>query len=275
MAEVLGVSETVVRFGSFAAVFAVMAIAEAARPRRVRNFPRSRRWVTNLGIVALDSLFIRLLFPLVAVGAAEIASARSIGLLNQIDLPPLVEGLIAVVLLDMAIYWQHVIFHKVPVLWRLHMVHHADPDFDVTTALRFHPIEIGLSMLLKIALVFLIGPSAVAVVVFEVVLNGMAMFNHANARLPAGLDRVLRLVVVTPDMHRVHHSTIQPETDSNYGFNLSIWDRVFGSYVGQPRGGHEGMAIGLDDFPGEAPTGIGWALAAPFTASRTGSKPAQ
>ncbi len=269
----LGFSETAVRLAAFIGVFAVMASLEMRAPRRPRRFGRERRWPTNLGIVVLDSLFVRLVFPIVAVGAAIDAEARNVGLFALTELPRWLEGLIAVVVLDLAIYAQHVVFHKVPVLWRLHLVHHADPDFDVSTALRFHPIEIGLSMVFKIVLVYALGAPVLAVFIFEVVLNAMAMFNHANVFLPLKLDGVLRRLVVTPDMHRVHHSTIPVETDSNYGFNLSLWDRLFGTYRAAPRGGHAEMAIGLLDYPGTAPTRLDWALLVPFRL-KTGRAPA-
>ena len=252
------------RFGLFVAVLLAMAVAEAVLPRRERSHPRLRRWPTNLGMALIDSLVVRFLFPVVAVGTAAFADARSWGLLGAVALPLWLEVLIAVVVLDLAIYAQHVAMHKVPVLWRLHRVHHADPDLDVTTGIRFHPIEIALSMLYKMALVLILGPTAFAVFLFEAVLNAMSLATHANLRLPLGLDRALRLVFVTPDMHRVHHSVERIETDSNYGFNLSVWDRLFRTYRPQPRAGHRGMTIGLPEYRTDAPTRLGWSLMLPF-----------
>ena len=248
MAESLLDQEPGIRLGVFAGVFVLMAVLEALAPRRPLGAPRSRRWVSNLAIVVLDTLAIRLLFPLLAVGMALLAQQRGWGLFNSLAVPAPVAILACVLLLDLAIYAQHRMFHLVPVFWRLHRMHHADTDFDVTTALRFHPLEIILSMVLKLALVALLGAPALAVLIFEILLNATAMFNHANLRLPLPLDRILRIFIVTPDMHRVHHSTRREETDSNYGFNLSLWDRLFKSYRAQPALGHDKMVIGLTDF---------------------------
>ena len=241
-------SETAIRLGLFLGVFAVMALWEWRRPRRALTVPRLGRWASNLGLVTLNTLLLRVAFPAAAVGMALAAEAHAVGLLNQVGLPFWAEAAIAIVALDLAIYLQHVLFHAVPVLWRLHRVHHADLDFDVTTGARFHPIEILLSMFIKFAAILVLGPSPEAVVVFEVLLNTTAMFNHANVRLPERLDRMLRLVVVTPDMHRVHHSVEDDETNSNFGFNLPWWDRFFGTYRAQPCGGHEGMTIGIRGY---------------------------
>lgn len=265
-------SEVTWRLATFAGVFLAMAAFEMALPRRGLVLGRGRRWVTNLAIVVLDSVCVRVLFPTAAVGVAMWAQSRGFGLFHLAGLASATAGLVGFLVLDFAIWAQHLAAHKIPLLWRVHRVHHADRDIDVTTALRFHPIEIVLSMLFKIAVVALLGIPAMAVFVFEVVLNGMAMFNHANIRLPLALDRVLRLVVVTPDMHRVHHSIIHRETDSNYGFNLSVWDRIFRTYVAQPREGHDGMTIGLAEHQGEEPARLGWALALPFRPLRRGSK---
>ena len=230
-----------------------MAGLEAALPRRRRSFGRLRRWPNNLGVVVVDTLVLRLVFPTAAVGVALAAEARGIGLISWLGLPQPLAVLLAVLLLDLAIYLQHVLFHAVPALWRLHRMHHADLDFDVTTGLRFHPVEILLSMVIKLMVVVALGAPAVAVLVFEVLLNATSMFNHANLRLPAWLDRALRLVLVTPDMHRVHHSVLPRETNSNFGFNLALWDRLFGTYRAQPAAGHEAMTIGIEQFrdPGE------------------------
>lgn len=252
------------RLAAFAGLLALFAFVEALRPRRRRNHARWRRWPVNLGIVLIDSLVLRIAFPLLAVGVAAWAETRNLGLLALFDLPAWLAIALSLLVLDCAIYWQHRLFHEVPLFWRMHRMHHCDQDIDVTTALRFHPLEIVLSMLIKMAIVVALGAPPAAVVLFEVVLNGTAMFNHANARLPAGLDRLLRLVVVTPDMHRVHHSVRGEETDSNYGFNLPWWDRLFGSYRDQPADGHDGMTIGLSAYRDDAPTRLGWLLALPF-----------
>jgi sterol desaturase/sphingolipid hydroxylase (fatty acid hydroxylase superfamily) len=241
--------EMAVRVVAFAGVLGLMLAWERLRPRRLRSArDRLQRWRANLGLVAIDAIAVRLIFPVAAVGAAALAEARGWGLLNALDLPAWLSFAVALVVLDLAIYAQHVAFHKVPALWRLHRVHHSDVDLDATTGLRFHPVEIVLSMAFKVALVLALGAPAVAVVVFEVGLNALAMFNHANVRLPLRVDRVLRRLIVTPDMHRVHHSIHRDETDSNYGFNLSLWDRLFRTYRAQPRDGHEAMSIGLDVF---------------------------
>jgi sterol desaturase/sphingolipid hydroxylase (fatty acid hydroxylase superfamily) len=240
--------EPLIRLGAFFGVFALMAAWEVLAPRRALTVSRTVRWANNLGLVALNTVLLRLVFPTAAVGTALLAEAQGWGLLNRLELPPSVVVPLAVVALDFAIYLQHVMFHAVPALWRLHRVHHADLDFDLTTGARFHPIEIGLSMLIKLAVVVLLGAPALAVLLFEVLLNATAMFNHANVRLPEALDRILRWFVVTPDMHRVHHSVEDDETNSNFGFNLPWWDRLLGTYRAQPRGGHQGMTIGIRTY---------------------------
>ncbi|MDX2287322.1 MAG: sterol desaturase family protein [Hyphomicrobiaceae bacterium] len=261
-------SEPVLRLSIFLGILGTMALLEVLAPRRALSQPRSSRWLTNFSIVALDSLLVRLMgalaVPLAAVAAALYAEANGLGLLNLTDWPWWIELLIALVVLDLAIWFQHVASHKVPLFWRLHRMHHADVDIDVSTAIRFHPIEIGLSMIWKIVCVLALGPSAAAVVAFEVILNACAMFNHANVRLPLWLDRVVRLAIVTPDMHRVHHSVHRHEHDSNYGFNLSIWDRLFGTYTPQPKDGHDGMTIGLLPYQTAEPTKLWWSLSLPF-----------
>lgn len=261
-------SEAALRLGVFLAVFVVMAAAEALRPKRQLTHSKGRRWLTNMSIVALDSFVVRLMgalaIPLVAVAAAFYAARQGWGLFNWLDWPVWLEWLAAILILDLAIWFQHLVSHKVPVLWRLHRMHHADVDIDVTTAIRFHPIEIALSMLWKIVCVVALGAAPEAVILFEIILNGCAMFNHANVALPQGVDRVLRLFIVTPDMHRVHHSVIRREHDSNYGFNLSVWDRLFGTYTPQPEKGHDGMTIGLTPYQSEDPTRLGWSLLLPF-----------
>lgn len=242
-----------------------MALWELASPRRPLTTSKTRRWVTNLGIVALDTVLARLIFQVAAVGVALIAADKGWGLFNGLNWPVWLEVLLTVVLLDFAIYIQHVLFHAIPVLWRLHMVHHADLDYDVTTGARFHPIEILLSVGIKMGVVILLGAPAAGVVAFEVILNATAMFNHSNVKIPTGLDSLLRLFVVTPDMHRVHHSDIPNETNSNYGFNLPWWDRLMGTYTAQPSQGHDGMTIGLRQFRDPKKLGLLGVLALPFT----------
>ena len=240
--------EPYIRLAAFAGVFAVMALWEVLGPRRKQAVGRGWRWPNNLGVVVVDVLLVRILFPTTAVGLALIAEARGFGLFNVAGLPMWVGLLASVVILDFAIYLQHVLFHAVPALWRLHRMHHADLDIDVTTGVRFHPIEILISLLIKIAAILALGIPVVAVILFEVVLNVTSMFNHSNVSMPAWLDRALRLIVVTPDMHRVHHSILRRETDSNFGFNLPWWDRLFGTYRAQPAEGHERMTIGIERF---------------------------
>ncbi len=240
--------ETAIRLGFFFGIFLLMAVWEILAPRRALTQPKGLRWLNNIGLVVLNTVLLRLLFPLAAVGIAIHAGAQQWGLLNQVDIPGWLAVPFAVVVLDAAIYMQHLMFHAVPVFWRLHRVHHADLDFDVTTGARFHPIEIVLSMLIKFAVIVLLGPPVLAVVIFEVLLNGTSMFNHANVRIPLAVDRLVRLLIVTPDMHRVHHSHRQHETNSNFGFNLSVWDRLFGTYRDQPQDGHKDMIIGIDTW---------------------------
>jgi sterol desaturase/sphingolipid hydroxylase (fatty acid hydroxylase superfamily) len=257
-------SEHAVRLAAFAAVFAVMAAWEVMAPRRPLSVGRTPRWPANLGIVAIDAVLVRVLIPTAAVGMAIIASERGWGLFNITPWPRWLEAVLGFLILDLVIYAQHVAFHKVPWLWRLHRMHHADLEIDVSTGLRFHPIEILLSMLLKMAAVVLLGIPALAVVVFEVVLNATSLFNHSNAAMPSWLDRIVRFVVVTPDMHRVHHSILRRETDSNYGFNLPWWDRLFGTYRPEPEQGHDGMMIGLPAFRDPSELRIDRLLTQPF-----------
>ncbi len=264
MPEFISANEPAIRIGCFLGIFAAVALWELAAPRRALSQPRWLRWYANIGIVVFNTVAVRLIFPLVPVALAVIAADRGWGFLNLVALPLWLEIVIAVLVLDLVIYLQHVMFHAVPALWRLHRMHHADLDFDVTTGSRFHPFEIILSVLLKLAAVVVLGPPAVAVVVFEVLLNGTSMFNHGNLRLPPGLDRVLRWAIVTPDMHRVHHSDIPAETNSNFGFNLPWWDRLFGTYRAQPGLGHEAMTIGLDAFRDGAELHLHNMLVQPF-----------
>ena len=241
-------TEPQLRLIVFLGVLVAMALWELAAPRRRQEIPRVIRWTNNLGLVVIDTIVLRLSFPILAVGLAVIAQDRGWGLFNIFEAPGWVAVLVSIVILDLVIYLQHVMFHAVPMLWRLHRMHHADLEFDVTTGLRFHPVEILLSMGIKLAVVMALGPPAVAVLIFEVLLNATAMFNHSNVRLPTFVDRVLRLIVVTPDMHRVHHSIRPEETNSNFGFNLPWWDRLLGTYKAQPKAGHEGMSIGIEQF---------------------------
>jgi len=248
MNDFIATHESTIRLGFFLGVFALMALWELLAPRRVLTQSKPARWFNNIALVVLNTVLLRIVFPTAAVGMAGHAALQQWGLFNQIAVPAPVAVVASIIVLDAAIYLQHVMFHAVPVFWRLHRVHHADLDFDVTTGSRFHPVEILLSMLIKFAVIILLGPPLLAVVLFEILLNAMAMFNHSNVRMPPALDALLRLFVVTPDMHRVHHSHHDDEANSNFGFNLSVWDRVFGTYRAQPRDGHAGMVIGIDTF---------------------------
>jgi len=236
------------RLAAFASVFAAMVAWEQLAPRRSAGTPRRERWPTNVGVFLVGAILVRALFPAAAAGAALLAATWAWGLLRVLALPAAVELVVAVVLLDFAVWAQHVVFHAVPALWRLHRMHHTDTDFDVTTGLRFHPLELVASMLIKFGAVAVIGAPVTAVLLFEVLLNASSMFNHGNVRMPLRLDRSLRWLIVTPDMHRVHHSWHPRETNANFGFMLSCWDRLFGTYVPQPRDGHAAMTIGLQDF---------------------------
>lgn len=240
-------AEPTLRLGAFVGVLAAMMLWEWLAPRRALLIGR-RRWFANLGIVVLDTAIVRLLFPLAGAGMALFAAREGWGLFNYYPVPAWLAVTLSVLILDLAIYLQHVMMHAVPALWRLHRMHHADLDFDVTTGGRFHPIEIVLSMGLKFGVIVAIGAPVVAVVLFEVLLNASSMFNHSNVRMPVALDRWLRRLIVTPDMHRVHHSIESNETNSNFGFNLPWWDRLFGTYAAQPRAGHEQMTIGIRTF---------------------------
>src|ERR1700730_9641759 len=237
-----------IRLGISATVFAAMAGWEILAPRRSQAIGRWVRWPDNLGVVIIDTILLRLLFPAAAVGAALGGEELRWGLLNNLPLPPWIAVIAAVIVLDLAIYFQHVLFHAVPALWRLHRMHHADLEVDVTTCVRSHPVEILFSMVIKLGVVLALGAPALAVLIFEVLLNATSMFNHGNVRLPQPTDRILRTIVVTPEMHRVHHSIEPAETNSNFGFNLPWWDRLFGTYRAQPAAGHTGMTIGIDLF---------------------------
>lgn len=258
--------ENQLRLSIFIGVLTLMAILEAILPKRTRTQSRKSRWVTNFSLVVINSLVLKLLGPITAVLAANYALSNGWGLLNlfSIPLPLILQIVLGVVLLDLAIYAQHVASHHVPMLWRFHKVHHADRDIDVTTGIRFHPIEAALSMVYKCVIILLLGPLALSVVAFEIILNASAMFNHANMTLPKRLDAILRLFIVTPDMHRVHHSVIPAETNSNYGFFLPFWDRLFKTYIEQPEEGHDGMTIGLNEFQSDNPSKLPWVITIPF-----------
>ena len=254
-------TETQIRLTVFLGVLIMMSVLEALFPARDRVQGRTRRWGTNFGLVVIDTLAIRLLFPVIAVGVALWAQTRGWGLLNLIALPTWIKVLLAVIVLDMMIYWQHVAFHRVPLLWRLHKVHHADRDLDASSGLRFHPVEIVMSMVYKMGLVVILGAPVLAVIIFEIVLNACAVFNHANVRLPRWIERPLRLVMVTPALHRIHHSVIERETNTNYGFSVIWWDKIFKSYTDVPEGK---LTLGLNEFQTDAPSGLIWSLIAPF-----------
>jgi len=258
------VNETVLRLSIFAGALILFSSLEALFPRKRRNLPRKARWLTHLGITIIDSLAVRVLGPITAIATAVWASGNGIGVFNIIEWPFWLAVTLAFILLDFAIYVQHIISHRVPLFWRLHKVHHTDRDLDASSAVRFHPLEIILSMIYKCGIVLLIGPAALAVLIFEIVLNASAIFNHANLRLPIWLDKLLRLLIVTPDMHRVHHSVIDRETNRNFGFNFSIWDKLFGTYKAQPEAGHEGMTIGLSEHQSQDPSKLWWSLKLPF-----------
>jgi len=263
--------EVAIRLSFFFGIFTIMGIWEILSPRRTLTASKAIRWGNNIALVFLNSFVLRLLFPAAAVGMAALASQQGWGIFNYFEMPFVIATVVSVIALDFIIYLQHVMVHAVPALWRLHRVHHADPDIDVTTGARFHPIEIILSMLIKFATIMVLGPPVIAVIIFEVLLNATAMFNHSNVKIPVAIDRVLRLFVVTPDMHRVHHSVEDDEANSNFGFNLPWWDRLFGTYRDQPRAGHEHMRIGIHQY--HDPKQISWLpgmLALPFVGKITG-----
>ncbi|MDJ0921249.1 MAG: sterol desaturase family protein [Henriciella sp.] len=266
--NLFGLSEPALRFAAFAIALTLFASLEALAPRRRRNQARLARWTTNTSMLIVATVLVRglsLALPVfAAVEATQIAGARQFGVFHQFVLPLWIEILTAVILLDLAIWFQHLLSHKIPLLWRLHRVHHADRDFDTTTALRFHPFEIALSAVYKFFVVMLLGPALLAVILFEIALNATSLFNHANLNLPRWLDQTLRTLFVTPDMHRVHHSIERDEHDTNYGFCLSVWDRLFRTYTAQPKAGHQGMTIGLADTQSAPTQALGWSLIYPF-----------
>jgi sterol desaturase/sphingolipid hydroxylase (fatty acid hydroxylase superfamily) len=277
-------TETIIRLAFFLGVLGLVAVWEALAPRRRRALGRWTRWPSNLAITALNSLLLGLAVPVTAAGFALLCEQRGWGLLNELDLPRWLAIVLGVLVLDLVIYLQHVLFHAVPALWRLHRMHHADLDIDVTTGARFHPIEIAASMTIKLAAIAALGTSAEAVLAFEILLNATSMFNHGNIRLPSGLDRVLRWIVVTPDMHRVHHSVVPRETNSNFGFNMPWWDRLFGTYRPHPEAGHEAMTIGISQFRSPREQWLDRMLTQPFregavdypfSGRRSGDEPAR
>jgi sterol desaturase/sphingolipid hydroxylase (fatty acid hydroxylase superfamily) len=267
MAEIDPGMEGPIRLAFFVGIFVITALWEVAAPRRRLTVSKASRWFGNIGIVVINTVVLRLLFPAAAVGVALWVGKMGWGLFNIVTAPYWVKVVLSAILLDFVIYLQHVMFHAVPVLWRLHMMHHADLDYDLTTGARFHPIEIVLSMVVKTAAIVVLGAPALGVIIFEILLNGTAMFNHGNIWIPLGVDRVLRLFVVTPDMHRVHHSVFPSETNSNFGFNLPWWDRLMGTYRAQPSRGHEGMTIGLNQFRDQSRLTLPWMLILPFAGS--------
>lgn len=264
MQDTLLNSEPAIRLSFFLGVFALIALWEWLAPRRPQHIRRWVRWPNNLAIVALNTILVRIIVPTTAVALALLGESQGWGLLQHWAMPGWVSIGVALVALDLTIYLQHVMFHAVPALWRLHRMHHADLEFDVTTGARFHPIEITLSMLIKLAVIAALGPPAVAVLIFEVILNALAMFNHGNVKLPLTIDRLLRWLIVTPDMHRVHHSVLPREANSNFGFNLSLWDRWLGTYRAQPEQGHSGMTIGIAKFRTVRDLGLDRMLVQPF-----------
>lgn len=256
--------EMIIRLSFFLGIFALMATWEAVIPRRILTISKITRWINNLSIAFLDTLTLRLLLPMGVLGMAIWTYEQGWGFFNYWKVPYGLAVLGSVVVLDLVVYLQHVLFHAVPVLWRLHRVHHTDLDFDVTTGIRFHPVEMVLSTGIKLVVVSVVGCPALAVVLFEVLLNIMALFNHSNVRIPFYMDRILRVFVVTPDMHRVHHSVLRHERNRNFGFNLSWWDYLFGTYCDQPSEGHEKMALGLPEFRDARYLTLPWMLALPF-----------
>ncbi len=263
--------EPAIRLSAFLGIFAIMALWEVAAPRRRLSLSRLARWPGNIGIVVFNTVVLRILFPTAAVGVALAAKDSGWGLFNILAAPEWLAMILSVVILDLAIYLQHVLVHFVPLLWRLHRMHHTDLDYDVTTGARFHPIEIIVSMGLKLMVVSAIGAPPLAVLVFEVILNATAMFNHGNVMIPGPVDRALRLFIVTPDMHRVHHSVNPVETNSNYGFSLSLWDRLFGTYRDQPEAGHEGMTLGFEQFRRPEDLRLDLMLIQPFLGPASGA----
>ncbi len=272
MTEFVVTYEGMIRLAFFGGIFMIIGLVELLVPRRPLSTSKKSRWFANIGIVFINTFLLRLLFPAGAVGVSLWIGRHGWGMFHLVQWPLWVELVLTVILLDVVIYIQHVMFHALPILWRLHMMHHADMDYDLTTGTRFHPIEIVISMGIKAGAITLLGAPVVGVIIFEILLNGAAMFNHGNFFIPLGLDRVLRLLVVTPDMHRVHHSVFPSETNSNFGFNLPWWDRLFGTYRSQPMKGHDQMTIGLNQFRDPSRLTLPWMIALPFV-GQTGKYP--
>ncbi len=262
--EAVGFDANTARLTIFLSFLIGMSALEVFIPRKTRVAKRANRWLTNIGFALINTVALRFLVPVAAVGAALWAQKNSFGIFNVLNIPMTLTIVAAIIILDLALYWQHVATHKIPLFWRFHKVHHADRDLDATSGIRFHPVEICISMVFKMAIVTLIGAPLIAVVIFEIILNACALFNHANVRLPLWLDRVLRIFIVTPDYHRVHHSVIETETNSNYGFSLTLWDHLFKSYQAQPSAGHDGMTIGLSEYQDTGPQRLSWSLTLPF-----------
>jgi sterol desaturase/sphingolipid hydroxylase (fatty acid hydroxylase superfamily) len=256
--------EIIIRLGCFTFIFGILVVWEIVKPRRMRKFLKNQRWFNNLTIALLDTAIVRLLIPLVPVGMAVLAQERGWGLFNLLALPYPFEIVVAVAALDFTIYLQHLLFHNTPILWPFHLVHHVDLDLDVTSGVRFHPVESVISMGIKLIAVLLLGAPPFSVLVFEILLNSTALFNHSNIYIPPAFDRIIRLLIVTPDMHRVHHSVILKETNSNFGFTLSWWDRIIGTYQDQPAKGHHEMVIGIPKFLESGNQKLIWLLALPF-----------
>jgi len=272
MTEFVVENEWLIRLAFFSGIFLIIGFVELLVPRRSLTTSKKSRWFTNIGIVLINTVLLRILLPAGAVGISIWIGHLGWGIFNLIPWPFWSEVVLTVIFLDLVVYIQHVMFHALPVLWRLHMMHHADMDFDLTTGTRFHPIEILISMGIKAGAITLLGAPAIGVLIFEIILNGVAMFNHGNFFMPLSVDRVLRLLVVTPDMHRVHHSVFPSETNSNFGFNLPWWDRLFGTYRSQPMKGHEQMTIGLNQFREPSLLTLPRIIALPFV-GKTGSYP--
>ncbi|MZR29083.1 sterol desaturase family protein [Sneathiella litorea] len=264
MLDYIASHEPIIRLSFFLGTLGTIGLWQVFAPKRPPSVSTLWRWLNNFGVTFLNTLLLRVLFPILAVGLAATAADNGWGILNLLDLPIALSIVIAVIFQDLVIYWQHVIFHRFSFLWRFHKMHHADVDYDVSTGARFHPVEICLSMLIKLLVVLLLGPPVVSVIIFEILLSSVAMFNHANAGLPEGIDRIARKFIVTPDMHRVHHSVIRDEHNSNYGFNLPWWDYIFGTYKPQPSAGHDKMTIGLQEYQQHRKQSIFWMLRLPF-----------
>ena len=259
-------SDTILRLTFFLSILIILIMAEILLPKKKRIHNRKDRWITN-GLITLINTasvnIVHIAIPLIAIVAAIDVSNGKMGLFNIINFPIWIEIILTVIILDFIIWGQHLLSHKIPFVWRFHRMHHTDRDLDVTTAVRFHPFEIIFSMFIKITSIYILGASAIAVIIFEIMLNGMAMFNHANLRIPLRIENILRKFIVTPDLHRIHHSIYIDEHNKNFGFSLSIWDKIFKCYLDQPRDGHKDMKLGLK-WQNDKPTKLGWSLWIPF-----------